>query len=134
MKQQRLRILICDTDVETLIDLEQMLEDAGFDTTTTWDAMDVDRLLERDLFHLLIMGNHPPQMDAEVMLRRISARDRWGCGVLSLVLLRDLTESEMERLRSAGATAVLSRQDYAAIVERAQGCLRDLLHDLRKAG
>ena len=64
MKPKRLRILICDTDEETLIDLERMLEDAGFDTTTTWDAMDLVRLLEGNLFHLLIMGDHPPQMNA----------------------------------------------------------------------
>ena len=29
MKQRRLRVLICDTDAEILINLEQMLENAG---------------------------------------------------------------------------------------------------------
>jgi len=134
MKQQRLRILICDTEVETLLDLEQTLEDAGFDTTTTWNARDVARLLETDLFHLLIMGNHPPQMDAEVILRGLRAKDRRGCDVPSLVLLQDLTEYEMERLRSAGAKSVVSRRDHASIVEQVQRCLRDLLGDVRKAG
>ncbi len=48
-----------------------MLEDAGFDTTTTRDAIDLARLLRENLFHLLIMGDHPPQMDAEVMLKEL---------------------------------------------------------------
>ena len=78
MKPQRLRILICDTEVETLLDLEQMLEDAGFDTTTTWNAIDVTRLLEERLFHLLIMGDHPPQMDAEIILRGLRGKNRRG--------------------------------------------------------
>ena len=43
MKQQRFRILICDTDVETLIGLERMLEDPGSDTTTTWNVTGVAR-------------------------------------------------------------------------------------------
>jgi DNA-binding response OmpR family regulator len=33
MDPQRMRILICDTDPEVLIQAERMLEDAGFDMT-----------------------------------------------------------------------------------------------------
>jgi DNA-binding response OmpR family regulator len=134
MRQQRLRILICDTEAKTLIDLEPMLEDAGFDTTTTWEAADFARLLDENLFHLLIMGDHPPQADAEVMLRELRGSHPQAPGVLCLALQRSLDESDTERLRSAGATAVVSRQDYASIVKQVEFCLRPANPSLRNSG
>jgi CheY-like chemotaxis protein len=118
MKQQRFRILICDTDVETLINLERMLEDAGFDTTTTWDVTDLTRCSECDFFRLLIVGDHPPQMDAEAILKDLRGKD-----VSCLVLKWDVRACDIERLRSAGATAVVSRGNYASILEQAKACL-----------
>ena len=53
------------------MNLEQILENAGFDTTTIWETMDLGRLLERNPFDLLIVGDHPPHMDAEAMLREL---------------------------------------------------------------
>lgn len=52
-----------------------MLEDAGFDTTTTWDVTDLTRCSECDFFHLLIVGDHPPQMDAEAILKDLRGKD-----------------------------------------------------------
>ena len=54
MNQRRLRILICDIDPDILIHLEKMLEDAGFDTTSTWNVVDLERLLQQHSFQLLI--------------------------------------------------------------------------------
>jgi len=123
MKQQRFRILICDTDVETLIGLERMLEDAGFDTTTTWDVTDLARCSECDFFHLLIVGDHPPQMDAEAILKDLRGKDLRGIDVSCVVLKWDVSACDSERLRSAGTTAVVSRRNYASILEQAKACL-----------
>lgn len=38
MNPGRKRILVLDTDPELLISLEQILEDGGYATTTTWDT------------------------------------------------------------------------------------------------
>ncbi|MGB8064143.1 MAG: hypothetical protein WCF26_19800 [Candidatus Sulfotelmatobacter sp.] len=129
MKQQRFRILICDTDVETLISLERLLEDAGFDTTTTWNAVDLARCAERESFHLLIIGDHPPQLDAEAILK-----DLRGIDVPCLVLNWDVRACDMERLRPAGAMAVVSRRNLASILEQAEACLQRCLSEVRKAG
>jgi hypothetical protein len=81
-------------------------------------------LLEENLFHLLIIGDHPPQMDVEDVLREVCAQDRSEPKVLCLISPRKLHKSEVERLRSAVAVAVVSRQDYASIVEQTELCLR----------
>ena len=134
MNQQRLRIVICDTDPETLIHLEQMLEDAGFDTASTWNAADLEQWLEQRPFHLLIIGHHPPQMDAELMLGKLRGKQRQVPHVLCLIGKQYLDASNAERLRSAGATAVLSRRDYGPIVERAKFYLHGANAELLKVG
>jgi len=64
------RILVLDFDESTLIRLEQFLEEAGFDTTTTWDINEALLLLETKSFDLIVVGDHPPEIDAYAMLCR----------------------------------------------------------------
>jgi fatty acid/phospholipid biosynthesis enzyme len=85
-------------------------------------------MLRVDLFHLLIVGDHPPQMDAEAILKDLRGKD-----VSCLVLKWDVRACDIERLRSAGATAVVSRGNYASILEQAKTCLWRV-SEVRKAG
>jgi len=117
MIAQRFRVLICDSDPEMLIDLERVLEDIGFDTTTTWNTLDLERLLGECSFNLLIVGHHPPQMDAEAIFNELRGRHHHVSHTLCLVWQRHLDQHNVERLRSAGATTVVSGQDCASIVE-----------------
>ena len=123
MNQRRLRILICDIDPDILIHLEKMLEDAGFDTTSTWNVIDLERLLEQRSFQLLIFGDRPSQMDAELLVRKLRRTQDHVPYVLCLVWQRHVEECTIERLRSAGATAVLSGQDDVSILEQVRFCL-----------
>ena len=129
MNQQRTCILICDSDAETLISLEQLLEDAGFDTTTTWDASGVTRLLQAERFGLVLIGNHPPQMDAEIILR-----DPQVSGIPCLVLDSDLSNCNLDRLHSLGAIAVVPRRSHAFILKQIHECLDALERNFRKSG
>ncbi len=65
------RVLILDFDAITLITLERVLEDAGFDTTTTWNMRKAYLLLEQERFDLIVVGDHLPQIDAHAILHRI---------------------------------------------------------------
>ena len=123
---QRLRVLICDSDPGILIDLERVLEDMGFETTTTWNALDLGRLLGECSFDLLIVGDHPPQMDAEVIFNELRGQHCHVSHVLCLVWQRYLDERNVERLRSAGATTVVSGPDCASIVEEVKFSLQSL--------
>ncbi len=120
MKEQRFRVLICDFDADTLIRLEQLLENAGFDTTTTWDSTDLGRFSDAG-FDLLVISDHPPQMNAEVILSNL-----WVRGVPCLVLEASAGTSNIERLRSLGAIAVVPRWNDTAILGHVQTSLRRL--------
>ncbi len=64
-------VLIADPDPVTLITLEQLFEEAGFDTITTWNILEVFPWLENKRFDLIVVGDHPPELDAYFILQRL---------------------------------------------------------------
>jgi DNA-binding response OmpR family regulator len=69
MNIQRKHILIADSDEESLIELERLLQDEGFETTTAWNTSDTVDLLNHGQFDLLLVADHPPELNCEVVLR-----------------------------------------------------------------
>jgi len=74
MNHARKRILISDCDVEALIALERVLEDDGFDTTTVCTFDEMLRLLGQQNFDLLLVADHPPELNCERLLRNSQSR------------------------------------------------------------
>jgi DNA-binding response OmpR family regulator len=72
MNRERPHVLICDADPDILIHLEQVLEDAGFDTTSTWNAADLERLLAHGSFQFLIIGDHALANGCRIAHQKIS--------------------------------------------------------------
>ena len=56
MNQPRRRVLILDLDQDTLLTLQHVLEDAGVDTTVTWDETEARQLLKSSRFDLVLLG------------------------------------------------------------------------------
>jgi len=71
MNTRRNRILLFDSDEQTLIDLQQQLEDHGFDTTTTWDVAEALQLARSRQFDLLLIGEHSSQGTGGEILREL---------------------------------------------------------------
>ncbi len=69
MSDPKKHILIADSDEQALIELEQLLEDEGFDTTTAWSTSETVSLLGRQEFDLLLVADHPPEVNCETVLR-----------------------------------------------------------------
>ena len=69
--QPSCRVLILDLEASILIALERVFEEAGFDTTTTWNIYEAVLYLEKRCFDLIVVGDHPPEIDAYAVLRRI---------------------------------------------------------------
>ena len=127
MKKRPLRILIFDLDQDTLIRLEQLLEDSGLYTTTTWEPTEARRLLESRYFDLLVVGHHPPELDAARLLSDLQKPERSS----ACVLLSTATRSEIENFRSMGAGVVIPRRDHLGIVEEVQKYLYPLRAERR---
>ncbi len=72
----RNRVLIIDVDERVLLDLQRTLEDAGFDTTVTWDSGEARRILRDYDFQLLMVCDHPPEVVPTELLSQLSAQLR----------------------------------------------------------
>lgn len=81
--KNRPRILVADCHEHYLIATEQLLENAGFDTTTAWTGRDVIRLLDSFAFDMLLLNEYLPDGDAEHLLRVIRRR---GVGTPCVVI------------------------------------------------
>jgi DNA-binding response OmpR family regulator len=105
MHSQR-SILIVDHDEDLLLRLEHLLESAGFATTVTWRADHLNDLLTNSTYDLVVIGHHPPDMDAARVLRHAACGPRPACIVLNP---QDQYPFEAEYFYSLGAHAVMSK-------------------------
>lgn len=72
--ERKKRILIVDFDHELLIQGQILLEDYGFDVTTTWSMREASELLSSQEFDLMLLGDYLPDAGARglwSLLRRV---------------------------------------------------------------
>ncbi len=100
------RVLILDVDSETLITLQHVLENAGIDTTITWDPREARQLLKNRRFDLVIVGDRPPELDAAAIFRDLSSQR--SCP--RLIVRGDLFEKDGDYFRKLGASCMAARQ------------------------
>ena len=121
MNANRRKILVADCHDDTLIILEKLLEDAGFNTTTVWTAKDARRLLDCQVFDLVLMNKYLPDAECEELLKELRKRSE---SVACIVMLP--SESEMNdftRLEPLGARDVVCKRAYRQIVKTVKECL-----------
>jgi CheY-like chemotaxis protein len=94
------RILVIHWDDDELISLEQLLENQGFETTTTWDLQEGLNLLRTRHFNLVLVADHEPECDAGEVLRALQSR-------IPSVVLRNGGHSDPEYFFALGANKVL---------------------------
>lgn len=109
------RILILDTDPDMLIKLQHVLEEADIDTTVTWDEMEACQLVETAPFDLLLIGHHPPELNAAAIIDDLSLR---GICPRVLILRGVLGDKDGEDFHRLGAIGVVSRRDPHAVLEQ----------------
>ena len=100
------RILVIDDDEDVLLRLEHLLETAGFQTTVTWRLEDVRHRLDRNSFDLVVIGHHPPHLDAGRVLQLADSKQRPPCIVLHPP---ERFPCDAAYFYSLGAHAVLSK-------------------------
>jgi DNA-binding response OmpR family regulator len=113
MEKQR-RALLLDTDPDTLITLQHALEEADIDATVTWDEMEACQLIEATPFDLMLVGDHPPELNAAAILDDLSLR---GTCPPVLILREIFGEKDAEYFRRLGAIGVVPKRDARAVLE-----------------
>lgn len=114
MNERIYRVLILDTEPDRLLALQQLLEEANLDATITWNEEEVYQLLGRSSFDLVLIGDHPPELDAAAILQDLSFR---GTCPPALILRDAVPERERDYFRRIGATEVLPKRNLVAISE-----------------
>jgi DNA-binding NtrC family response regulator len=124
MKNQPHRVLIIDSDADTLIALQHVFEERGIDTEITWDGSEACTLLGTRRFDLVIIGDHPPEVDAAEILQDFSYR---GTCPPALIMRGTVTGKAHEHFRRLGAIGVVPTRDASVIVEQATEALTPML-------
>jgi len=87
MTMQRQKVLALDCDPDALIGLERALENAGFNTTTTWHVREALALVESGGFEVFLVRSHP-LIDADAIRAESHRRDA-RCLLVTLDNMRD---------------------------------------------
>jgi len=127
MDERLHRVLILDTDPETLIRLQQVLEHANVDTSITWDEAEARQLLAAGSFDVVIIGDHPPELDAARILHDLGFQ-----GICSSLILRGtVLEKDIEYFCGLGAMGVVPRRDPLAVLEQVTRAFSPMLSKAR---
>ena len=113
MNKELSRVLILDTEPDRLLRLQHLLEEANLDATITWDVEEACQLLGTASFGLVLIGDHPPELDAAAILQDLSFR---GTCPPTLILRDIVGEGEKEYFRRIGAMEVLPKRDLRRLL------------------
>jgi DNA-binding response OmpR family regulator len=115
------QILIADPDERVLIDLERVLQDAGYDTTTAWTVGQMQETIKRQHFDAMLVADHPPEMSCETILRQMR---QFGCGTPVIVLEgRPRHPFAESYLLNLGAQAIAHKWEPRKVREAVEGIL-----------
>jgi DNA-binding response OmpR family regulator len=121
MNTPRKRVLVADCHEEVLIALEKMLEDAGFDTTTVWTAEDALKLMDSQVFDLVLVNEYLPDADCEDVLKALRKR---GAQMPCVVMQPSAPEiTDVTGLQALGARDIVCKHAYRQIIEIVNECL-----------
>jgi CheY-like chemotaxis protein len=118
MSEHKCKALILDSDPDALITLQRTLENGGVDTTITWDNAEAHNLVKTTPFDVMLIGDHPPEINVESTVRELRLRGALSpCLVLQTTVARKVGAG---RLRQLGVTGVLPKRDPERVLEEVQ--------------
>lgn len=121
MNAHRRRVLVADCYDDTLIILEKLLEDAGFDATTVWTAKDALSLMDSHACDLVLGNKYLPDAECEELLKNLRERRE---SVACIVMLPSEPEiTDFTHLEMLGARDVVCKRACRQIVETVGECL-----------
>jgi DNA-binding response OmpR family regulator len=121
MNAHRRTILVADCHDDTLIILEKLLEDAGFDTTTVWTAKDTLSHVDSHVFDLVLANEYLPDAKCEDLLSELQKRPESVACIVMLPCEPEMTD--FIRLEKLGARDVVCKRNYQQVVKIVRECL-----------
>lgn len=115
MRKHQCRVLVLDWDEDVLVTLQHVLEDAGIDTTITWDYAEARTLICSQSFDILVVGDHPPDFSVDAILRDFNL-ELISCACL-LLRVRPVASEQIRRL---GISSIVPKGDPFRVLEQVQ--------------
>ena len=75
MDRQRAKVLLADCHEDTLIDLQRVLENAGFDTTAVWTSIEFVDAIRSQAFDLVLINEYMPGAPCQELLQLVRDAD-----------------------------------------------------------
>ena len=132
MKGARKEILILDQDENVLIELERLLQDEGFETTTTWSVKEALHLLAVKEFDLFLLSDHLPEVSCSELLKMPASRETVPMSIV--MQTRAVYPLEAQHLCRLGAYAVIPKWTRGDLLAKIQECLNAAENSLPQQG
>src|SRR5690348_16440019 len=114
------KILLIDNDENVLIALERVLEEHGYDTTTAWDLPSAADLIATNEFDLLLVGDHPPDLNCERLLKNMPKQGvQVPCVVMHSAARHPFSEAYLRHLGASGVACKWNESEVLDEVEQA---------------
>jgi DNA-binding response OmpR family regulator len=124
MRTQNKKILIVDSDESVLIALERVLEEQGYETTTAWELNEALKLMEASRYDVLLVGDHPPDLNCERLLKLLRRGQLWTpCVVMHSAARHPFSEQYLQYL---GAHGVACKWNDKEVLEEVRKCVADI--------
>ena len=119
MDKQGKTILIVDDDEKVLIDLEHLLEDQGYNTTTAWSGREALQLLQSKSFDFVLLDGDLPDLTREELMRQAQP-----CSKSYWIVLQPRTRFRPEAI----STNSVCKWEHGAILSKLRECLSGREH------
>jgi two-component system nitrogen regulation response regulator NtrX len=123
MKESKKRVLIVDNDEDVLGTLQQLLENAGFDTRTTWSGFEALDLLKTEDFQVLLVDDYLPDLHSSDFLSRVASLPIQPWVVVMQSSLA--TNRDVHHYASLGAVTVVRKHQLSEVCNAVSSCCSD---------
>jgi CheY-like chemotaxis protein len=122
-RESKKRVLIVDNNEGILVNLQKVLENAGFDTRTTWSGQEALDVLRSSNFDVLLVDDYLPDLHASDFLNRVG-RLPFQPWIVVMQASRP-TASHLRQYIKLGASAVVWKHHLGEVCKAVGSCCAD---------
>jgi len=108
-------VLIVDNDDRVLWQFQELLENAGFNTQTTWSGREALALLKSGEFDTLLVDDYLPDLHSHDFLERVSHMPRQP--MIVIMHSEAPTSGELQLYRSLGISECVDKRNPAKVCQ-----------------
>jgi len=123
-REAKVNVLIVDNDDRILWKFQQLLENAGFNTTTTWSGHEALGLLRSGVFDVLLVDDYLPDLHSHNFLERVN---RLPIQPSIVVMHNEMPRpDDLRCYESLGVSELVSKRDPLKVCQAVSFCRSEL--------